>query len=139
MTEKLNESAGGTSRMAETAMPQKSLFNGLPRACHDYRPDAANPHADSTQTEPYSVASGLWIEDLRRGEPPARPRPHDNRPSIRGEKETAMPKWSGKDERQYEKIKESSLTRGVKEPRSKEPAARTVNKRRRQEGRTKSK
>ncbi len=45
-------------------------------------------------------------------------------------------KWTGKDERQYERIKESQLDRGGSEARAKEIAARTVNKRRRQEGRT---
>jgi plasmid stabilization system protein ParE len=44
--------------------------------------------------------------------------------------------WSRKDERQYEHIKESSLERGVDEDRAQEIAARTVNKRRREEGRT---
>ena len=47
-----------------------------------------------------------------------------------------MPQWTDKDERQYEKIKGSSRKRGVSEKRAKEIAARTVNKRRRQEGRT---
>jgi len=47
-----------------------------------------------------------------------------------------MPSWSSKDERQYEKIKESSEERGASERRAKEIAARTVNKRRRKEGRT---
>src|SRR5690606_6587721 len=47
-----------------------------------------------------------------------------------------MPKWTRKDERQYEHIKESSKDRGVREKRAKEIAARTVNKRRRTEGRT---
>lgn len=48
-----------------------------------------------------------------------------------------MPKtWSNKDERKYEHIKESSKERGVKPGRAKEMAARTVNKQRRQEGRT---
>jgi plasmid stabilization system protein ParE len=48
-----------------------------------------------------------------------------------------MPRgWSDKDERQYEHIKESSLDRGVKTTRAKEIAARTVNKQRREEGRT---
>lgn len=48
-----------------------------------------------------------------------------------------MPKaWSGKDERQYEHIKESSQKRGASTKRAKEIAARTVNKRRREEGRT---
>jgi plasmid stabilization system protein ParE len=47
-----------------------------------------------------------------------------------------MPGWSDKDERQYEKIKESSLERGASEDRAQEIAARTVNKHRREEGRT---
>lgn len=50
-----------------------------------------------------------------------------------------MPSWSKKDERQYEHIKESSEDRGVGEKRAKEIAARTVNKTRRQEGRTPNK
>jgi hypothetical protein len=50
-----------------------------------------------------------------------------------------MPKaWSNKDERMYEHIKESSEDRGMPEDRAQEVAARTVNKRRRQEGRTPS-
>jgi hypothetical protein len=44
--------------------------------------------------------------------------------------------WSNKDERQYVHIKESSRERGADEDRAEEIAARTVNKRRRQEGRT---
>lgn len=44
--------------------------------------------------------------------------------------------WSAKDERQYEKIKKSSKSRGVGESRAKEIAGRTVNKQRRNEGRT---
>jgi hypothetical protein len=51
-------------------------------------------------------------------------------------KEQVMPSWTDKDERQYEKIKESSESRGTSERRAKEIAARTVNKRRREEGRT---
>lgn len=48
-----------------------------------------------------------------------------------------MPKaWSDKDERQYEHIKKSQKKRGTKTKRAKEIAARTVNKQRRQEGRT---
>ncbi|TMF03559.1 MAG: addiction module toxin RelE [Chloroflexi bacterium] len=48
-----------------------------------------------------------------------------------------MPKaWSNKDERMYEHIKEGSEERGVSEDRAEEIAARTVNKRRRMEGRT---
>ena len=47
-----------------------------------------------------------------------------------------MPSWSNKDERKYEHIKDSSLERGVPETRAKEIAARTVNKDRREEGRT---
>jgi hypothetical protein len=50
-----------------------------------------------------------------------------------------MPSWSRKDERQYEHIKESELERGASEDRAEEIAARTVNKRRREEGRTPSK
>ncbi len=51
-----------------------------------------------------------------------------------------MPKaWSEKDERQYEHIKESSKKRGKRTAAAKEIAARTVNKRRREEGRTASK
>lgn len=50
-----------------------------------------------------------------------------------------MPEWSNKDERKYEKIKESNLDRGVGEKRAKEIAARTVNKDRREEGRTPNK
>lgn len=55
-------------------------------------------------------------------------------------KETpTMPQaWSNKDERQYEHIKESALERGRTTQRAKEIAARTVNKERREEGRTKS-
>lgn len=49
-----------------------------------------------------------------------------------------MPKsWSRKDERQYEHIKQSELDRGRGEDRAEEIAARTVNKQRREEGRTK--
>lgn len=44
--------------------------------------------------------------------------------------------WSNKDERMYEHIKESSEDRGMPEKRAKEVAARTVNKQRREEGRT---
>jgi hypothetical protein len=44
--------------------------------------------------------------------------------------------WSNKDERKYEHIKDSEEERGVPEKRAKEIAARTVNKGRRQEGRT---
>ncbi len=47
-------------------------------------------------------------------------------------------KWSDKDERQYEHIRDSQLERGVAEDRAKEIAARTVNKQRRQENRTPS-
>ena len=49
-----------------------------------------------------------------------------------------MPSWSRKDERQYEHIKESELERGASEDRAEEIAARTVNKHRREEGRTPS-
>lgn len=44
--------------------------------------------------------------------------------------------WTDKDERQYEKIKTSQLRRGKSERRAKEIAARTVNKTRREQGRT---
>ncbi|WP_221090302.1 addiction module toxin RelE [Deinococcus aquaedulcis] len=48
-----------------------------------------------------------------------------------------MPKaWTNKDERQYEHIKGSALERGEPEDRAEEIAARTVNKHRREEGRT---
>ena len=48
-----------------------------------------------------------------------------------------MPRaWSAKDERQYEHIKESNLDRGMNEDKAEEIAGRTVNKRRRTEGRT---
>lgn len=46
--------------------------------------------------------------------------------------------WSDKDERQYEHIKDSARKRGRSTSRAKEIAARTVNKQRRGEGRTKS-
>jgi hypothetical protein len=44
--------------------------------------------------------------------------------------------WTRKDERQYEHIKEAERRRGRSEDRAQEIAARTVNKRRRREGRT---
>ena len=48
-----------------------------------------------------------------------------------------MPRaWSRKDERQYEHIEQSSRKRGASESRAKEIASRTVNKQRREEGRT---
>lgn len=50
-----------------------------------------------------------------------------------------MPRWSNKDERKYEHIKESALDRGASEDRAQEIAARTVNKQRREEGRTPNK
>ncbi len=46
--------------------------------------------------------------------------------------------WSKKDERQYEHIKKSEKERGRSTDRAEEIAARTVNKERREEGRTKS-
>lgn len=46
--------------------------------------------------------------------------------------------WSKKDERQYEHIKDSYESRGRSASKAKELAARTVNKERKQEGRTKS-
>jgi len=45
--------------------------------------------------------------------------------------------WSKKDERQYEHVKDSEKERGRSEDRAQEIAARTVNKQRRSEGRTK--
>jgi plasmid stabilization system protein ParE len=47
--------------------------------------------------------------------------------------------WSNKDERKYEHIKESAEERGQSEKKAEEIAARTVNKGRRQEGRTPNK
>ena len=44
--------------------------------------------------------------------------------------------WSKKDERKYEHIKESAQESGKSEDRAEEIAARTVNKGRREEGRT---
>ena len=50
-----------------------------------------------------------------------------------------MPSWTNKDRRKFEHIKQSSRERGVPEDRAEEIAGRTVNKGRRQEGRTPSK
>ena len=47
--------------------------------------------------------------------------------------------WSNKDERQYEHIKDSARERGTPIEKAKEIAARTVNKNRREEGRTPNK
>lgn len=47
--------------------------------------------------------------------------------------------WSDKDERKYEHIKDSAEDRGVSIERAREIAARTVNKDRREEGRTPNK
>jgi hypothetical protein len=44
--------------------------------------------------------------------------------------------WNSKDERQYKEIRKSAIDRGRTEDRAEEIAARTVNKRRRSEGRT---
>jgi hypothetical protein len=61
-------------------------------------------------------------------------------PMVCFTKEVQMPKtWSKKDERQYKHIKKSAKSRGESEDRSEEIAARTVNKKRRKEGRTKRK
>lgn len=49
-----------------------------------------------------------------------------------------MPKWSDKDERMYEHVKDAGKARGVRSERAKEIAARTVNKHRREAGRTPS-
>jgi hypothetical protein len=51
-----------------------------------------------------------------------------------------MPRgWSSKDERMYDHVKDSSEDRGMSEGRAEEIAARTVNKHRREEGRTPNK
>lgn len=47
-----------------------------------------------------------------------------------------MPSWTSKDRRQYEHIKEGYEKRGKPDDRAEEIAARTVNKERREEGRT---
>lgn len=47
-----------------------------------------------------------------------------------------MLSWSNKEERQYEHIKDSEKSRGRSTKRAKEVAARTVNKQRRQKGKT---
>lgn len=47
-----------------------------------------------------------------------------------------MPSWTKKERQQYEDIKKSSKSRGKSEGRAKEFAARTVNKDRRQQGKT---
>lgn len=47
-----------------------------------------------------------------------------------------MPSWTEKDERQYEHVKDSARDRGRSPERAEEIAARTVNKQRREEGRT---
>jgi len=46
--------------------------------------------------------------------------------------------WSKNDEQQYEQIRQSELDRGRSKVRAEEIAARTVNKQRREEGRTES-
>ena len=50
-----------------------------------------------------------------------------------------MPSWTKKDERMYAAVEQSEEDRGVKPERAKEIAARTVNKHRREEGRTPNK
>ena len=47
--------------------------------------------------------------------------------------------WSKKDEKQYQHVKESEQKAGKSSERAKEIAARTVNKNRAEEGRTKKK
>ncbi|UBV42223.1 addiction module toxin RelE [Deinococcus taeanensis] len=48
-----------------------------------------------------------------------------------------MPRaWNSRDERQYEHVRESELARGESAERAEEIAARTVNRHRREEGRT---
>jgi hypothetical protein len=55
------------------------------------------------------------------------------------ERRIVMPKaWSAKDERQYDHVKESEKKEGKSTERAKEIAARTVNKERKKEGRTKT-
>jgi plasmid stabilization system protein ParE len=48
-------------------------------------------------------------------------------------------KWSNKDERKYEHIKDSARERGASEKRAKSIAGATVNKQRRKQGRTPNK
>ena len=50
-----------------------------------------------------------------------------------------MAKWTSKDKRQYEHIKDSVIESGKSEDTAEEVAARTVNKQRREEGRTPNK
>ena len=50
-----------------------------------------------------------------------------------------MAKWTSKDKRQYEHIKDSVMESGKSEDTAEEVAARTVNKQRREEGRTPNK
>lgn len=50
-----------------------------------------------------------------------------------------MTAWNQKDKRQYEHIKDSVIATGDSEDHAQEVAARTVNKRRREEGRTPNK
>jgi len=51
-----------------------------------------------------------------------------------------MPRaWSKKDEKMYDHVRESELDRGMDPARAEEIAARTVNKQRREEGRTPNK
>lgn len=47
-----------------------------------------------------------------------------------------MPSWTSEDRRLYEQVRESELQRGLPESEAEEIAGRTVNKHRRQEGRT---
>ena len=86
-----------------------------------------------------------WLEDTLEELRPlvgAARRPTSNPPSspapTHPRKDTPMPQesWSDKDERQYDHVKESELERGKSEDEAEEIAARTVNKTRRQEGRT---
>jgi hypothetical protein len=51
-------------------------------------------------------------------------------------RDTMPDAWSNKDERQYEHVRDSARARGASKERAKEIAARTVNKTRREEGRT---
>ncbi|MCA9108463.1 MAG: Rho termination factor N-terminal domain-containing protein [Planctomycetaceae bacterium] len=50
-----------------------------------------------------------------------------------------MAKWTQKDKRQFEHVRESEIDRGIAEHDAEEIAGRTVNKQRRNEGRTPNK
>jgi len=56
-----------------------------------------------------------------------------------GSRRIDMAKWTDKDERQYDHIRDRALESGKSEDEAEEVAARTVNKQRRKEGRTPNK